>query len=59
MRGPENHDGAMVGLAIGIVALATPLRVLWLRDGSPWWLPFAVWVGVIGVGAIAARREWR
>jgi hypothetical protein len=59
MHLPESHDGAAVALAVGLVVLATPLRVLWLRDSSPWWLPFAVWAGVVALAAIAARREAR
>lgn len=59
MHLPENHDGASVALAVGVVILATPLRVLWLRDGSAWWLPFAVWAGVVALAAVAARREPR
>ena len=59
MHAPEGHDGAMLALAAGIVALATPLRVLWLRDASPWWLLFAVWAALVGLAAFVARREWR
>ena len=36
MHLPETHDGSAVALAVGVVALATPLRFLWLRDGNAW-----------------------
>jgi membrane protein implicated in regulation of membrane protease activity len=59
MHAPESHDGAVLALVAGVVVLATPLRVLWLRDGSPWWLPFAVWAGIVALAAVVARREGR
>ncbi len=57
MHNPESHDGAMLAAVIGGIALATPLRFFWMRDRSPWWMPFAVWIFVIAIGALAARKE--
>lgn len=57
MHAPDSHDGATLALAAGVIGLATPLRVLWLRDGNPWWVPFAVWAGVVALAAISARRS--
>ncbi len=57
MRAPEGRDLGMLALAVALLALASPLRVLWLSDTTQWWLPFAIWGGVIALGAVAARRE--
>ncbi len=51
------RDAGMLALAAGLLVLASPLRVLWLRDAGQWWLPFAIWGGVVALGALAARRE--
>ena len=38
---------------VGIAALASPLRLLWCRPGQPWWLVFAIWGGIVALGAVA------
>lgn len=43
--------------AVAALLFGSPLRQLWLREGAPWYQPFAVWLGVIGLGAWAARRS--
>ncbi len=53
----EARDAGMIVLAAGLLLLASPLRMLWQRDAAHWWLPFALWAGVIALGALAARRE--
>jgi hypothetical protein len=57
MRTPEARDIGMVVFAVAVLALATPLRVLWLRDAGAWWIPFAVWCGIIVLGSVAVLRE--
>ncbi|WNG34427.1 hypothetical protein F0U60_12820 [Archangium minus] len=43
--------------AVAALLFGSPLRQLWLREGAPWYQPFAVWLGVILLGAWAARRS--
>lgn len=42
--------------AVAVLLFASPVRRLWLAEGRPWYLPFAVWLGVIVLGGWAARR---
>lgn len=43
--------------AVAALLFGSPLRQWWLREGAPWYQPFAVWLGVIVLGAWAARRS--
>ena len=55
--GPSGREPAVLALLTAVLALASPLRVLWMRDASPWWLPFAIWSGVILLGVAAGQRD--
>jgi hypothetical protein len=58
-RSSEPGQPVMLSLfvfALAALLFASPVRRLWLADGGPWYLPFAVWLGVIGLGGWAARR---
>lgn len=43
--------------AVAALLFGSPMRLLWLREEGPWYQPFAVWLGVIALGAWAARRS--
>jgi hypothetical protein len=61
MSSPEGERAAAaparsaILLAVGVLALASPLRLLWAREGAPWYTPFAVWLGLVALAAIGAR----
>lgn len=46
-------------LGLAALALASPLRLLWAREGAPWAAPFALWLGLVAMAAIAAREPGR
>ena len=51
-----------MALGLGVLALVTPVRLLWARAGAGWGAPFVVWIALIGLAAMvarAARREDR
>ncbi|MBS2025586.1 MAG: hypothetical protein JST92_24575 [Deltaproteobacteria bacterium] len=51
----RTKDLAVLALGCALVVLASPLRLLWMRDDSPWLLPFLVWGALIALGAFALR----
>ncbi|WP_245682747.1 hypothetical protein [Archangium gephyra] len=62
MKQTSGPGGQPVMLSLFVFAVAallfgSPLRHLWLREGASWYQPFAVWLGVIVLGAWAARRS--
>jgi hypothetical protein len=62
MKRASEPGGQPVMLSLFVFAVAallfgSPLRQLWLREGAPWYQPFSVWLGVIALGAWAARRS--
>ncbi len=50
---PDHQRRSLLLFAVALLAVATPLRALWLE--GPWWLSFAVWGAAIA--ALAAGRQ--
>ncbi|WP_224248077.1 hypothetical protein [Hyalangium gracile] len=48
---------SLLVFAVATLVFGSPVRQLWLREGGAWYLPFAVWLGVILLGAWVARRS--
>jgi hypothetical protein len=48
---------SLLVFAVATLLFGSPLRQLWLREGGAWYLPFGVWLGVVLLGAWAARRS--
>jgi hypothetical protein len=61
MKRPSEPDApampSLLVFAIAVLVFGSPLRRLWLAEGAPGWLPFLVWLGVIGLGFWAAHRK--
>ena len=61
MKRPSEPDGpampSLLVFAIAVLVFGSPLRRLWLAEGAPGYLPFAVWLGVIALGGWAAHRS--
>lgn len=61
MKRPSEPDApavpSLLVFAIAVLVFGSPLRRLWLAEGSPVWLPFLVWLGIIGLGFWAAHRK--
>ncbi|MFT3776378.1 MAG: hypothetical protein QM820_64365 [Minicystis sp.] len=58
---PEGGDAkgaarSAVLLGVSVIVLASPIRLLWAREGAPWYAIFAIWLGLVAIAAIAARR---
>jgi membrane protein implicated in regulation of membrane protease activity len=47
---------AAVVFVVGVVALASPARLVWLSPSMPWWAPYAAWAALIAAGAWASRQ---
>jgi len=48
-------DGAIIAFALALLLFAPPLFSAWARPGAPWYLPYAVWLGVIVLTALVQR----
>lgn len=52
-RQPERAaDLVLAGFVVTVLVFATPLRGLWSKDVTLWWLPFAVWGAILGVAGL-------
>jgi methyl-accepting chemotaxis protein len=59
-RGQEHAtDLVVIGFGLALLLLFTPLRELWARDHAPWWAPFAIWAGLVALGAWLIRQWTR
>ncbi|UYI13164.1 hypothetical protein [Myxococcus xanthus] len=61
MKRPTEPDApvmpSLLVFAVAVLLFGSPLRRLWLAEGAPGYLPFAVWLGVILLGGWAAHRS--
>jgi hypothetical protein len=48
---------SLLAFGVAVLLLASPLRLLWARDGTHWAIPFGLWLAVVVLGALAAH--WR
>jgi uncharacterized membrane protein len=48
---------SLLAFGVAVLLLASPLRLLWARDGTHWVVPFGLWLGVVLLGALSAH--WR
>ncbi len=58
MRPRDHAPAGQLGLAafaFGVLLLVSPLRLLWAREGAPWWAPFVAWAALIALSALVAR----
>jgi hypothetical protein len=59
--GPEytrSVDSAILLFLAALVLFVSPFTDWWARDDSPWYLPYLLWLGLIGlIAAIALRRD--
>jgi len=59
LRRPRAIDGFMVLFGLALLAVASPLRLSWAREGRPWYTPFVLWLAIIALAALAALRARR
>ncbi len=56
MDGDEGRR-ALDWLVFGLVVVALTLaRPIWSGSGAPWWIPFALWAAMIGLGVVLSTR---
>jgi len=53
---PSNIERSIVFFGIALLAVASPLRLVWARGDKPWYAPFLVWLALVALAALAARR---
>jgi membrane protein implicated in regulation of membrane protease activity len=58
MRDGDRGVGSVLVLLIGLLLFASPFTAWWMRATPPWWLPFLLWLGLIGLSAWLGQR-WR
>ncbi|MCG8421887.1 MAG: hypothetical protein MJE77_28535 [Proteobacteria bacterium] len=45
--------------ALALLFFVSPLRALWARTSTPWWVLSALWIGVVAAGILVARSWMR
>ncbi|MCB1733631.1 MAG: UTP--glucose-1-phosphate uridylyltransferase [Gammaproteobacteria bacterium] len=50
-----HYDRVVLVLLATLLALSTPVVAWWSRDGSAWYLPYLIWLGIIAMIALALR----
>jgi hypothetical protein len=58
-RGGRYIDAVVVIFMIAAVIFLSPFVLLWTAPGSPWYLPYLLWAGVIVMTALAGRLRDR
>lgn len=41
-------ERVILQLLVALFLFATPVIYAWARDGGPWYLPYILWLGLIG-----------
>lgn len=44
---------------LALFLLASPFTAWWMQMTPPWWFAYALWLGLIGLIALLARRLYR
>lgn len=57
MSSHSSRDRSLLVFGVAALLFATPLRLVWADSARPWYLPFALWLGVIALVFWAARRH--
>ncbi len=50
MRRSDHRVLVLLVVGVAAVVLLTPARLLWGGVGTPWWLPFVAWGGLVALG---------
>jgi hypothetical protein len=53
----RSRELSLLAFSIAMLLLASPLRLLWARDGTHWLVPFVLWFAVVALAALAAFRR--
>ncbi len=49
-------DSTVLLFLFALFLLASPFVPLWATDASPWYLPYLLWLGLIGLIALVTHR---
>ncbi|MCG5535432.1 hypothetical protein [Ectothiorhodospira mobilis] len=52
-------DKTVILFLTGLLLFASPLVGWWSRPGLPWFTPYLLWGGLIGLGALAHLLQRR
>ncbi len=58
-NGPGPATGSVALFLLVIFLLATPFTDWWMRVQPPWYVPYLVWAGVLGLGGWLIERGYR
>ena len=50
-------DLVLVAFIVTAFVFASPLHSIWMRPGTPWYVPYLLWLGAIA--ATALIQYWR
>lgn len=53
----KHLDLVLVAFIIAIFVFASPFYLLWMAPGTPWYVPYLIWFGVIVMTGIV--QHWR
>lgn len=56
---PDTHrhiDSTILLFLFALFLLVSPLVQWWASDSSPWYVPYLIWFGIIGLVAWMQRR---
>lgn len=61
---PALSDGGVISesallLLFALFLIASPFTVWWMQLTPPWWFVYALWLGLIGLVFLLARRLHR
>jgi hypothetical protein len=50
-------DRTLILFLFAVFVLVSPLNDIWAGDAAPWYAPYLVWAGLIGLAFWRERRE--
>lgn len=53
------YDRVLIVFLLALFVLLSPLLTWWASDDSPWYAPYLLWLGLIGLAAAIAHRRDR
>lgn len=55
--GGRQFDSVVLLFLFALFLLISPLRDWWAADRSPWYMPYLLWAGIIGLIYKVSRRR--
>lgn len=53
----KSLDVVLAAFIVAVFLFASPIHMLWMSPGTPWYVPYLIWLGVIVMTGVL--QHWR